>query len=176
TYNAITHLLLSESRVQPLVVIFEDLHWNDSLSLGLLNALIVGAPDARLLLVVSYRPHFRDEWRNRPNYHQLRLDPLVGEDLMQLLQVLLCSDVNLATLRSFVMERASGNPFFAEEIVRALIETGVLAGARSNYRLLRPLSSVEVPPTLQAGTAARSDALQAPENRPLQRPRVTVYA
>ena len=168
TYEAITHLLLSESRVQPLVVIFEDLHWNDSLSLGLLNALIVGAPDARLLLVVSYRPHFRDEWRNRPNYHQLRLDPLVGEDLMQLLQVLLGSDVNLTTLKSFVMERASGNPFFAEEIVRALVDTGVLEGARGNYRLAKPLSSVEVPPTVQAVLAARIDALAAPEKRLLQ--------
>jgi class 3 adenylate cyclase/tetratricopeptide (TPR) repeat protein len=175
TYQAITRLLLSESRVQPLIVIFEDLHWNDSLSLGLLNALIVGAPDARLLLVVSYRPHFKDEWRGRPNYHQLRLDPFAGEDLTELLEVLLGSDPNLTTLKSFVMERASGNPFFAEEIVRALVDTGVLEGARGNYRLARPFSSVEVPPTVQAVLAARIDALPAPEKRLLQEAAVIGY-
>jgi class 3 adenylate cyclase/tetratricopeptide (TPR) repeat protein len=175
TYEAVTRLLLSESRVQPLIVIFEDLHWNDSLSLGLLDALIVGAPDARLLLVMSYRPQFKDEWKGRPNYHQLRLDPFAGEGLTELLQVLLGSDPNLTTLRSFVVERASGNPFFAEEIVRSLVDTGVLEGARGNYRLARPFSSVEVPPTVQAVLAARIDALPAPEKRLLQEAAVIGY-
>jgi len=175
TYQAITRLLLSESHVQPLIVIFEDLHWNDALSLGLLNALIVGAPNARLLLIVSYRPEYRDEWKNRPNYHQLRLDPLLGEDLMEFLQALLGSDPKVAALRSFVIERASGNPFFAEEIVRALVDTGVLEGARGNYRLAKPLSSVEVPPTVQAVLAARIDALPGPEKRLLQEAAVIGY-
>jgi class 3 adenylate cyclase/tetratricopeptide (TPR) repeat protein len=175
TYEAVTRLLLSESRRQPLIVIFEDLHWNDTLSLGLLNALIAGASEARLLLVLSYRPQFRDEWRDRPNHHQLRLDPLVGEDLAELLQVLLGSDANLATLESFVVERASGNPFFAEEIVRALVDAGVLEGSRGNYRLARPLSSVDVPPTVQAVLAARVDALPTPEKRLLQEAAVIGY-
>src|SRR5262249_15759200 len=175
TYQAITRLLLSESRVQPLIVIFEDLHWNDSLSLGLLNALIVAGPDARLLLVLSYRPQFRDEWKGRPNYHQLRLDPLVAGDLTELLHFLLGSGRNLATLRNFVVERASGNPFFAEEIVRALVDTGVLEGTRGNYRLARPLSTVEVPPTFQAVLAARIDELPAPEKRLLQDAAVIGY-
>jgi class 3 adenylate cyclase/tetratricopeptide (TPR) repeat protein len=168
TYQAVTRLLLSESRVRPVIVILEDLHWYDSLSLGLLNALIVGAPDARVLLMLSYRPDYRFEWKDRPNYHPLRLEPLVGGDLTELLQVLLGSDPNLTTLRSFVMERASGNPFFAEEIVRALAGTGVLVGARGNYRLASSLSSVKVPPTVQAVLAARIDALPAPEKRLLQ--------
>src|SRR5262249_57054082 len=80
-YQAVTRLLLSESGVQPVIAVFEDLHWNDSLTLGLLNELVVGAKDARLLLVVSYRPEYRDEWRSRPNYRQLRLDPLASETL-----------------------------------------------------------------------------------------------
>ena len=175
TYQAIIRLLLAESRGQPVIAIFEDLHWHDSLSLGLLNALVVGAADARLLLMLSYRPHFKDEWRNRPNHHQLRLDPLVGENVAELLQVLLGSDANLATLKSFVTERASGNPFFAEEIVRALVDTGVLDGARGNYRLARPLSSVQVPPTVQAVLAARIDALPGAEKRLLQQAAVIGY-
>ena len=175
TYQAVTRLLLSESRVQPLIAVFEDLHWYDPLTLGLLNALVVSLPDARMLLFVSYRPDYRDEWRSRPNYHQLRLDPLIGADVTELLQVLLGSDPNLTSLKSVVMERASGNPFFAEEIVRALVDTSVLEGARGNYRLARPLSSVEVPPTVQAVLAARIDALPAPEKRLLQEAAVIGY-
>ena len=165
TYQAVVRLLLSETRVQPVIAFFEDLHWNDSLTLGLLNELIIGAQKARLLLVVSYRLEYRDEWRGRPNYRQLRLDPLASETLAEFLQALLGSDPSLPPLKSFLAERASGNPFFAEEIVRALAGTHVLDGARGSYRLASPLSSVEIPPTVQAVLAARIDALPAAERR-----------
>lgn len=168
TYQAITRLLLSENRVQPLVAIFEDLHWYDSLTLGLLKELVVRAQDSRLLLVVSYRPEYRDEWRNRPNYRQLHLDPLASENLAALLQALLGSNPNLQVLKNFLVQRASGNPFFVEEIVRALVATGVIAGARSNYHLAKPFVSHEIPPTVQAVLAARIDALPAAEKRLLQ--------
>ncbi|MGA7790290.1 MAG: adenylate/guanylate cyclase domain-containing protein, partial [Xanthobacteraceae bacterium] len=168
TYQAIIRLVLSETRVQPVIAIFEDLHWYDSLTLGLLNELVVRAQDARLLVVVSYRPEFRDEWRSRPNYRQLHLDPLASESLAALLQALLGSNPNLQMLKSFLMQRASGNPFFVEEIVRALVDTGVIEGARSNYRLAKPFSSQEIPPTVQAVLAARIDALPAAEKRLLQ--------
>jgi len=168
TYQAVIRLLLSENRVQPVIAVFEDLHWNDFLTLGLLNELVAGAQDARLLLLVSYRPEYTDEWRNRGNYRQLRLDPLAGESLAELLRALLGIDPSLGTLKSFLEERASGNPFFAEEIVRALIDTGVLVGARSDYRLVKPFSSVEVPPTVQAVLAARIDALPEAEKHLLQ--------
>jgi class 3 adenylate cyclase/tetratricopeptide (TPR) repeat protein len=168
TYQAITRLLLSESRVQPLVAIFEDLHWYDSLTLGLLDELVVRAQDSRLLFVVTYRPEYRDGWRNRPNYRQLHLDPLASENLAALLQALLGSNPNLEVLKNFLMQRASGNPFFVEEIVRALVDTGVIAGARSNYHLAKPFVSHEIPPTVQAVLAARIDALPAAEKRLLQ--------
>ena len=169
TYQAVVRLLLSESRVQPFVVVFEDLHWNDSLSLGLLSELVVALQDARLLLVVSYRPaEYRDEWRNRPNYRQVRLDPLASEGLAQFLEALLGSDPTLATLKSFLVGRASGNPFFAEEIVRGLVATGMLEGARGGYRLARPFSGVEIPPTVQAVLAARVDALPPADKHLLQ--------
>jgi len=168
TYQAITRLLLSENRVQPVIALFEDLHWYDSLTLGLLNELAVRAQDARLLLVVSYRPEFQDDWKHRPNYRQLHLNPLASENLAALLQALLGSNPNLQILKNFLMQRASGNPFFVEEIVRALAENGVIEGARSNYRLAKPFVSHEIPPTVQAVLAARIDALPAAEKRLLQ--------
>ena len=168
TYQAVIRLLLSENRVQPVNAIFEDIHWYDSLTLGLLNDLIVRALDARLLLVVTCRPEHRDEWTTRPNYRQLRLNPLPGESLAELLQVMLGANPGLQALKGFLMEAASGNPFFVEEIVRTLIDTGVLEGTRGNYRLAKPFSSVEVPPTVQAVLAARIDRLPPAEKRLLQ--------
>src|SRR5499433_647350 len=161
TYQAVVRLLLSESRVQPVVAVFEDLHWHDSLSLGLLNEVAVSTQDAPLLLVVSYRPEYNDQWSNRPNYRRLRLHPFVSESLAEFLQALLGSDDSLLALKNFLVERANGNPFFVEEIVRGLVDTAVLEGARGSYHLARPFSSTEVPPTVQAVLAARIDALPA---------------
>jgi class 3 adenylate cyclase/tetratricopeptide (TPR) repeat protein len=168
TYEAVTRLLLRETSVQPVVVVVEDLHWNDALTLGLLKELVVAAQNARLLLIVTYRPDYRDEWRDQPNYYQLRLDPLASENLADLLQALLGSDPGLAALKSFLVERASGNPFFVEEIVRSLVDTGVLQGTRGSYRLARPFPSIEVPPTVRAVLAARIDALPAAGKRLLE--------
>jgi predicted ATPase/class 3 adenylate cyclase len=168
TYRAVTQLLLSETRMQPVVAVIEDLHWNDALSLGLLDELVVSAQNARLLLIVTYRPDYRDEWRNRPNYHQLRLNPLASKSLEKLLLALLGSDPTLLDLKSFLEERTGGNPFFVEEIVRSLVDTGVLEGTRGSYRLARPFSRIDVPPTVQPVLAARIDALPAAEKRLLE--------
>jgi len=168
TYQAITRLLLSENRVQPIVAVFEDLHWNDSLTLGLLNEIVVNARDARLLLLVTYRPEFQDEWKGRPNYRSLRLEPLESESLTRLLESLLGLDAALESLKSFVHNRAGGNPFFVEELVRALVDRGVLEGTRENYRIKKAFSGNEIPPTVQAVLAARIDALQPIEKRLLQ--------
>ena len=161
TYQAVVRLLLSESRVRPVIAAFEDLHWNDSLSLGLLDEIVAATQDARLLLVVTFRPDYKDEWKSRPNYHQLRLHPLASGDLAEFLQALLGSDESLTSLKSSLVERTSGNPFFVEEIVRRLADTAVIEEIRGTYRLARPFSSTEIPPTVQAVLAARIDALPA---------------
>jgi class 3 adenylate cyclase/tetratricopeptide (TPR) repeat protein len=177
TYQAVIRLLLSESkkqpkpeesRRQPIIAVFEDLHWYDSLTIGLLNELVVQASDARLLLVVSYRPEYGDQWRNRPNYRQLRVYPLISRNLAEFLVALLGSDPSLQGLKSFLAERASGNPFFVEEIVRMLADTGVIEGARGNFHLARPTSSIDLPPSVQAVLAARIDRLPPAEKKLLQ--------
>lgn len=168
TYQAITRLLLRENHVQPVVAVFEDLHWNDSLTLGLLNEIVVNARDARLLLLVSYRPEFHDDWKGRPNYRNLRLEPLASTSLSTLLHSLLGSDPALESLKSFVLDRAGGNPFFVEELVRTLVDRKVLEGTRQNYRVIKPISGNEIPPTVQAVLAARIDALPKAEKRLLQ--------
>ena len=169
TYQAVIRLLLSESRVQPVVAVFEDLHWNDSLTPRSAERAGRRRPECSPAPVVSYRPDYRDEWRHRPNYHQLRLDPLASESLAEFLQALLGSDPSLPALKSFLVERASGNPFFVEEIVRV---AGRYRRARGRARQLPPgrgrSRAIEVPPTVQAVLAARIDALPAAEKRLLQ--------
>jgi len=168
TVHAIIRLLLAESRIQPVIVVFEDLHWNDSLTLGMLNELVDRVPEARLLLLVSYRPEHRDDWKDRPYYRQLHLEPLQRESLEELMQALLGSDPSLVALKGSLIERAGGNPFFVEEIVRTMIETRVIEGVRGAYRLVKPVSSMQVPVTVQAVLASRIDRLPATEKHVLQ--------
>jgi class 3 adenylate cyclase/tetratricopeptide (TPR) repeat protein len=177
TYEAVICLLLTESRRRvptngsgrhPIIAVFEDLHWYDSLTIGLLNELVVQARDAHLLLVVSYRPEYGDHWRNRPNYRQLQVYPLISQNLAEFFNVLLGSDSSLESLKNFLTERASGNPFFAEEIVRTLTDTGVIKGERGNFRLAKPIASIDVPPSVQPVLAARIDRLPTAEKQLLQ--------
>src|SRR5262249_56606279 len=109
----------------------------------------------RLLLVVSYRPEYRDEWRNRPNYRQIRLDPLASESLGEFLQALVGPDPGLAPLKNFLERRASGDPFFAEEILRRLVDTTLVVVVRGGYRLATPFSRTQGPPTGATGLPAR---------------------
>jgi tetratricopeptide (TPR) repeat protein len=168
TLDAIKRLLLRESEVQPLVVVFEDLHWIDGETQVLLDSLVDSLPAARLVLLVNYRPEYRHTWGGRTYYRQLRIDPLPPESADELLDALLGPDVALAPLKQLLIERTEANPLFLEESVRALVETGALAGERGAYRLTRPVESLKIPATVQAILAARIDRLAPEAKRLLQ--------
>jgi class 3 adenylate cyclase/tetratricopeptide (TPR) repeat protein len=168
TYDGITGLLLSESRIRPVIVVFEDLHWHDSLTLGLLDRLVSRAHDARLLVIASYRREHHSDWESLPGFREVRLEPLAHESVGELVEALLGPDPSLQSLRGFLLDRAGGNPFFLEELVRTLYETGVISGARGRYRLARSYSPAYVPPTIQAVIAARIDRLPKAERSVLQ--------
>jgi class 3 adenylate cyclase/tetratricopeptide (TPR) repeat protein len=164
TLDAVKRLLLRESQAQPLLLVFEDLHWIDSETQALLDNLLESLPTARLLLLVNYRPEYQHGWGNKTYYTQLRIDPLPPESAEELLRHLLGDDVALQALKRLVVERTEGNPFFLEESARALIETKVLGGERGSYRLMKAVESIEVPATVQAVLAARIDRL-SPEDK-----------
>ena len=168
TLAALKRVLLRESQVQPLLVVFEDLHWIDSETQALLDSLVESLPTARLLLLVNYRPEYQHSWGSKTYYAQLRLDPLPPVSAHELLHALLGDDPSLAPLPHLLMTRAEGNPFFLEESVRTLVETGVLVGVRGTYRLAHALPSIQVPATVQAMLAARIDRLPPEEKRLLQ--------
>jgi class 3 adenylate cyclase/tetratricopeptide (TPR) repeat protein len=159
TLNGLKRLLLRESQVQPLLLVFEDLHWIDTETQALLDSLVERVSTAQLLLLVTYRPEYQHGWGSKTYYTQLRLDPLPPASADVLLQALLGADPSLASLTRLLIARTAGNPFFLEESVRTLVETGLLVGETSAYRVAQPLQSLQVPTSVQAVLAARIDRL-----------------
>ena len=166
--EAIRALLLRESKVQPLVVIFEDLHWVDVETQAVLDALVDCLATARILLLVSYRPEFGHGWGGRSYYAQRHLEPLPLESAETLLSSLLGEDRALGPLKRLLIERTEGNPFFVEESVRTLVEAGALTGPPGAYRLTQNVDTPEIPATVQGVLAARIDRLSAEGKRILQ--------
>jgi class 3 adenylate cyclase/tetratricopeptide (TPR) repeat protein len=168
TLEALRRVLLRESQVQPLLLVFEDLHWIDSETQAVLDRLIESLPTASLLLLVNYRPEYQHAWGSKTFYTQLRLDPLPPASAEVFLMRLLGEDLSLTPLLPLLLARTAGNPFFLEESVRTLIETAVLAGSPGAYRLAAPLQELPVPATVQAVLAARIDRLGPEEKGLLQ--------
>jgi tetratricopeptide (TPR) repeat protein len=187
TLEALKRVLLRESQAQPLLLVFEDLHWIDTETQALLDRLVESLPTARLLLLVNYRPEYQHGWGSKTYYTQLRLDPLPPASADKVLQALLGDDPSLAPLKPLLIARTEGNPFFLEESVRTLVETGVLVGEPGAYRLAPHVGAaprgrpevgnhrglplpidIHMPATVQAVLAARIDRLPPEEKRLLQ--------
>jgi class 3 adenylate cyclase len=168
TLEAVRRLLLRESQVQPLLVIFEDLHWIDAETQALLDSLVERLPTARLLLLVNYRPEYQHGWGGKTYYTQVRIDPLPPEGAAELLTALLGQDRTLEPLKRVLIERTEGNPFFLEESVRTLVEMKALVGERGAYRVTKAPERLDIPATAQAILAARIDRLPPEDKRLLQ--------
>ncbi|HTD57318.1 MAG TPA: adenylate/guanylate cyclase domain-containing protein, partial [Solirubrobacteraceae bacterium] len=168
TLEAVKRLFLRESRVQPLLMVFEDLHWIDAETQALLDGLVESLPTVRALLLVNFRPEYQHGWGRKTYYTRLRLDPLPQKSAEQLLDALLGPDLELQPLADHLIKRTQGNPFFLEESVRTLAETGVLAGAPGSHRMAKPFHAALMPQTVEAVLAARIDRLPAEEKRLLQ--------
>jgi class 3 adenylate cyclase len=138
---AVVQGLMEQGAPEGLVILLEDLHWLDPASETFLAqwAEVVGG--TRALLLVNFRPEYRAEWMGRPSYQQLPLRPLGAEAIRELLGDLLGDDPSAAGLADAVHARTAGNPFFTEEIVRSLIDSGSLEGSRGSYRLVAPLEA-----------------------------------
>ncbi len=158
TQEAIRRILLRESLNQPLIVIFEDLHWIDEQTQEFLNLLADSVANAKILLLVNYRPEYSHRWNSKTYYTQLRLDPLGKESAEEMLSALLGSEAELAPLKRLIIERTEGTPFFMEETVQVLLDDGSLV-RNGIVKLTRPLAELRIPPTVQAILAARIDRL-----------------
>jgi predicted ATPase/class 3 adenylate cyclase len=166
TLEALKRLILREALRQPVILAFEDLHWIDGESQAFLETLVDGLTQARLLLLLTYRPEYRHGWGGKSCYTQLRLNAFEGRTSEEFLANLVGGDATLERLKALLP--AYGNPFFLEESVRSLVEIKVIEGTPGNYRLVGHLPELRIPATVQAILAARIDRLSPTAKELLQ--------
>ena len=155
------------ARTTPAVFVIEDAHWIDEVSEAMIAQFVVVVPQTPTLLLVTFRPEYRGVLDRLPSSRRIALAPLDDSESTALAAELLGADCSVATLVARVAERAAGNPFFAEEIVRDLAERGVLDGNRGDYVCRRDAADLPVPASLQATIAARIDRLRSTAKRTL---------
>jgi len=150
------------------IVLLEDLHWLDGGSAAFLERWVEAVAGTRNLLLLNFRPEYHAAWMQRSWYQQLPLSPLGPEATRELLRDLLGSHASVAVLAEAIHGRTAGNPFFTEEVVQSLVESGQLEGAKGSYRLVGPVEEIAVPATVQAVLAARIDRVAEREKQVLQ--------
>jgi predicted ATPase len=168
TLEAVKALVMRQSEARPLVLVVEDLHWIDPGTQAVLEHLVDSLGACRVLLLLTHRPEFRHPWLAKSYFSQLRLDPLGTDSADRLLRALLGEDRGLDELRRQLLERAGGTPLFLEESVRALADSGTLAGRPGAYRAAKPIGTVQIPSTVHAVLAARIDRLPPAQKSLLQ--------
>ena len=150
----------SLARPTPGVYVIEDAHWIDEVSESMLADFMSVVAHTRSMVVVTYRPEYRGALSHTAGAQTIALAPLDDSQTATLVAELVGSERSVTGLTSQIAERAGGNPFFVEEIVRDLADRGVLTGGRGNYSFSGEVDEVTVPPTLQAAIAARIDRLE----------------
>ena len=166
--GVVCRLVRAPKRREAIVTIVEDLHWIDEASEVLLGELVGSVEGARMLAIVNFRPEYEAPWTGPPDYHRISLEPLGPADTAELLRDLAGEDPSLDGLGEMLHARTAGNPFFIEEIVRSLAESGDLEGERGAYRLAGPIEDAGVPAGVQTVLAARIDRLGPDAKRLLQ--------
>jgi adenylate cyclase len=157
----------SLARREPGMFIIEDVHWIDEVSESMMVEILAAIVQTPSLVVITYRSEYRGPLARVANFQQITLAPLDDSQTSQLVTALLGSDSSVGGLRAVVVQRAAGNPFFVEEIVRDLAERAVLQGHTGAFQLSGSFADAAVPATLQATIGARIDRLDATAKRSL---------
>jgi class 3 adenylate cyclase len=155
----------SLARETPAVYVVEDAHWIDEVSESMIADFLTVIPQTPSLVLATYRPEYAGALTRVPGAQTIALGPLGDSDSAALIGELLGSDPSVGELAATIVDRAAGNPFFAEEMVRELAQRGVLAGERGGYVRRVDVAEVSVPATVQAAIEARIDRLSTPAKR-----------
>jgi class 3 adenylate cyclase/predicted ATPase len=168
TFEALRRLLFRESLRQPVVLVLEDLQWIDGETQAMLEVLVDSLVSARVLLLVNYRPEYQHGWGQKTYYTQLRVKALGRETGDQMVSGLLGDDPSLDHVKRLILEKSEGNPLFIEEIVQVLFDSKVLVRTPNGVALTIPLTTIQIPATVQGVLAARIDSLPDRERKVLQ--------
>jgi class 3 adenylate cyclase/tetratricopeptide (TPR) repeat protein len=158
-YAALRRTLDCRGGAEASMMLVEDMHWIDGPSLSFLGDLIHVLPESCEMLLMNYRPEFHPPWAGLDYVEQIALEPLGPEEVGAILRDLLGGDPSTEPLARNILRTTAGNPFFVEELVHALVEAGSLEGRRGDYRLVRPVEDILLPPTVHSVLAARIDHL-----------------
>lgn len=168
TREAVLSLIFRVAETNHYTLVVEDLHWADSESVSVIDAVVDQLGPNRLLLVATYRPEHQTHWARYRHFSMIQLGPLDSTAAEALLRNLLGTTNELGPLRERVIERSEGTPLFLEEIARSLVESGVLVNRSNVYQLTRKLEDVEVPQSVRSVLASRIDRLPNSERALLQ--------
>ncbi|WP_231984526.1 adenylate/guanylate cyclase domain-containing protein [Mycobacterium sp. 852014-52144_SCH5372336] len=157
----------SLARERPAVYVVEDAHWIDPVSESMLADFLTVIPQTRSLMIVTYRPEYRGALTNITGAQTVALEPLRDREIADMIDELLGPDTSVARLGELIAEKAGGTPLFAEEIVRDLVERGVLQGTTGAYASTGEVGEIWVPATLHATISARIDRLEPKSKRTL---------
>ncbi|MGO9156770.1 ATP-binding protein, partial [Mycobacterium sp.] len=157
----------SLAREAPAVYVIEDAHWVDEVSESMLADFLAVIPQTPSLVLITYRPEYRGALSQVQGAPSIALAPLSDPEITALVGELLGPDPSVGGLVTLIVERAAGNPFFAEEMVRDLAERGVLQGQPGGYVSTVDVAEVSMPATVQATIAARIDRLDPAAKRTL---------
>lgn len=149
------------ARIAPALYIIEDAHWIDVVSESMLADLLAVIPRTPAMVLITSRPEYEGALKRIHGAQAIALAPLGDSDTATLLGELLGSDPSIEDLSAIIAERAAGNPFFAEEMVREFVQRGVLTGERGHYVCRTDVAELSVPATVQAAIEARIDRLSA---------------
>jgi class 3 adenylate cyclase len=155
------------ARTDPALFIIEDVHWIDAVSEAMLADLLTVIPQTKLIVLITSRPEYEGTLTRVHGAQTIALAPLGNSETTALLGELLGPEPSVGELAAVIAERAAGNPFFAEEMVRELVQRDVLTGEHGGYVCRADVAEVSVPATVQAAIEARIDRLTAPAKRTL---------
>lgn len=147
------------SDAEPSIIYIDDMHWIDPASDAFIGQFIETLDQSRTMLLLNFRPEYQAAWSHKPYYQQLPVVPLGSEAIDQLVFELLGDDDTVKTLPALIRKRTGGNPFFIEEVIQTLVESGTLEGGRGGYLLTTPVEALRIPDTVRAILAARIDRL-----------------
>ena len=167
-FTIVARLMDARSEQSPAVILIEDLHWIDGATQSFITSLVEAVPNTRTLLLLNFRPEYQASFPESSNYKELALLPLQPAATEQLLEDLLGTHVSLEGLPERIRSRTQGNPFFIEELIQSLVESGALEGSRGAYRLVESITQVQIAPSVRSVLTARIDRLSEREKSVLQ--------
>ncbi|MBI2171011.1 MAG: AAA family ATPase [Chloroflexi bacterium] len=176
-FGAVQELVKAQASYQPLALVFEDLHWSDSASLELLEQLLPLTDQAPLMLLAVFRPQRQEpSWRFHElasrdydhRYTPIQLEPLGEEETRSLVSNLLHIEGLPERLRALILQKSEGNPFFVEEVIRSLLDSGVVVREGAHWRATREIEGMAVPDTIAGVLTTRLDRLEEEARRVIQ--------